>query len=346
MKDRLTIILAVKDRLEIAHRWMRFMNQEKCPYRIIIADGSLDSNSAKTFSKEMGFSNLNYKYIRFPPDVNYSAYYKKITNAFELVDTPYVLFADDDDFFCLEGFKTGLAFLDSHEDFVCARGAYLGFSVSGKSSEYGDMKLKRVIYPSISIDDDTPDQRLISYFSSWSPHWYNIHRTHDLRECWNLVVELDIHNIFLMEHVLSALVVLRGKFFSGCYPYYYRQIDGDYVTSSSEAKLSGGDFYEQMLDKRWGNDWQASLDVVKDELVRQGINEGVAAKVVYNTFKTFWRKVISDCFLPLSGKFMSMIFCFYRGVRSMPTYIRSRREIELFRRCNCTKKIHQFMIDK
>lgn len=303
MDSMLTIILAIKDRLHFAHRWMRFMNQEQCPYRIIIADGSLDSDSGRLFTKATEYPNLAYEYIRFPADENYAAYYKKISDVLGLVDTPYVLMADDDDFYCMEGIRTTIKYMDEHPDFVCARGSYIGFSVrpSGQDADagaytvYGKMSLRGAIYPSVIIDEDSSAGRLAGYFSRWTPHWYNIHRTDILRACWNEVAALNIRNIFLMEHTLSAMIAVRGKIFAGQYPYYFRQVEGGYITASQEAKTKDGDWFDQMLSESWSDDYNAFVKIVSADIKkRDGITEEAAARIVHTTYRNFFGRIVGS----------------------------------------------------
>ena len=41
-KNELTIILTLKDRVSFTYRWMEYMNDLSCPYKILIADGGID----------------------------------------------------------------------------------------------------------------------------------------------------------------------------------------------------------------------------------------------------------------------------------------------------------------
>ena len=39
---KLTIALTLKGREEFTYRWMEYMNEMRCPYKILIADGWLE----------------------------------------------------------------------------------------------------------------------------------------------------------------------------------------------------------------------------------------------------------------------------------------------------------------
>jgi hypothetical protein len=40
----LTIILAIKDNSSFTRRWLHFMDIQRCPYKIFIADGGSDES--------------------------------------------------------------------------------------------------------------------------------------------------------------------------------------------------------------------------------------------------------------------------------------------------------------
>jgi glycosyltransferase domain-containing protein len=364
MDGSLTIILAIKDRLPLAHRWMRFMNQEQCPYLIVIADGSLDSDSGRFFARASDFPNLAYEYIRFPADENYSDYYKKISDALGLVDTPYVLMADDDDFYCMEGIKTTMKFLDEHPDFVCARGSYLGFSVRTPSHEedvdahtvYGEMSFRGAIYPSAIIDEDSSAGRLAGSFSRWTPHWYNIHRADILRACWNEVAALNIRNIFLFEHTVSAMIAVRGKIFAGQYPYYFRQVEGAYITTSQEAKTKGGDWFDQMLSESWSADYSAFVKTVSaDVKKRDGITEEAAVKIVHTVYKNLFGPIVASVFaLPVrQGAAKTKMRYIYKHVKGallvFAELFRANRrgnDMKELEASECTVRVRNFLANK
>lgn len=362
MDGSLTIILAIKDRLPLAHRWMRFMNQEQCPYRIVIADGSLDSDSGRFFAKASDFPNLAYEYIRFPADENYSAFYKKISDALGLVDTPYVLMADDDDFYCMEGIKTAIKFLDEHPDFVCARGSYLGFSVrasdqeedAGAQTVYGEMSFRGTIYPSVIINADSSAGRFADYFSRWTPHWYNIHRTDILRTCYSKVAALNLRNIFLMEHTLGAMMAVRGKIFAGQYPYYFRQVEGAYVTGSQEAKTKNGDWFDQMLSEFWSADYNAFVKTISTDIKkRDGITEEAAIRIVHTTYRNFFGPIVGSVLLVRRSAIEAKMRHIYKHVRSALSVcakiFRANRlgsNIKELKASECTVRVKNFLANK
>ena len=122
MSDQLTIVLTLKDRSAFAHRWMRYMNDRACPYSIVIADGGED-HALESHLRDGGhYPRLRYEYLRYPVDVDYSRYYSKLADVVDCVTTPYVLLADNDDFFLLDEIPAFVQFLDQHPDYVSCGG--------------------------------------------------------------------------------------------------------------------------------------------------------------------------------------------------------------------------------
>ena len=116
--NRLTIILPLKDKPEFTRRWMRFMDDQSCPYQILIADGGADHGIEAELRESGNYPNLNYEYIRYPFDSEFKYLLKKLCNVCSKVDTDYILFADNDDFYDINYFNKYISFLDQRKDYV------------------------------------------------------------------------------------------------------------------------------------------------------------------------------------------------------------------------------------
>src|SRR5688572_707400 len=108
--DQLTIVLTLKDRSAFTYRWMRHMNDIKCPYPILIADGGADELIESHLRQHHNYPDLHYTYIRYPFDRDYDAYYQKFADVVARVSTPYILLADNDDFYLLDAIPTFIRF--------------------------------------------------------------------------------------------------------------------------------------------------------------------------------------------------------------------------------------------
>ena len=306
LDPRLTIVLTLKDRVPFTLRWMRFVNEERFPFRIIIADGGTDNAAGEILGNKSNFPNVTYDYIRYPIDESVTVYYKKVSDSLSRVEAPYLLLADNDDFFCVEGIIKSLEFLEENPEFVASRGNYLGFSVKTKHVDdngdklelYGEIDLRGLIYPSVIHGEENAADRLINYFTAWSPNWYNVYRTDIFRSCWNQICDLEMKEIHLMEHTLSALLVTKGKIFAGYYPYYYRQYGGQGVTASIEAMKTQGDYFDKMLIESWSKDYASFLKIIAGSIVeRDNITDEDANKIVKNAYRKFMGPTVAIPFV-------------------------------------------------
>src|SRR5262245_43538562 len=118
----LTIVLTLKDRIPFTYRWMQYMHDMRCPYKILIADGGEDSAIEQHLRKHENYPYLDYDYIRYPYDATIEDYFKKLESVISRVESEYLLLADNDDFYLLECIPDILAFLDAQKDYVGAKG--------------------------------------------------------------------------------------------------------------------------------------------------------------------------------------------------------------------------------
>ena len=95
---KLTIILTLKGREEFTFRWMRYMNEMHCPYKILLADGGANLELEAHLRHPNNYPNLDYEYIRYPFDASLDDYLNKFENVISRVKTEYILLADNDDF--------------------------------------------------------------------------------------------------------------------------------------------------------------------------------------------------------------------------------------------------------
>ena len=120
--DQLTIVLTLKDRTPFTYRWMQYLNDLACPYPIVIADGGADAALESHLQQADHYPNLRFTYLRYPFDDTVARYYQKFSDVISRVSTPYVLLADNDDFFQLEAAPAFLRFLDDHPAYVSCGG--------------------------------------------------------------------------------------------------------------------------------------------------------------------------------------------------------------------------------
>ena len=77
MKDKLTILVPLKDRSEYTKRFMSKTNDKKCTFKILLADGGGDVDIENHLKEYTNYPNLNYEYFRYPFDSTFEHFYKK-----------------------------------------------------------------------------------------------------------------------------------------------------------------------------------------------------------------------------------------------------------------------------
>src|SRR3990167_5322939 len=117
MDKLLTVILLIKDRPTFTRRWMHFTHSTQFPFQILIADGGQDTALEKNLKNTSNYPNLNYEYLRYTYDKNKQRYLLKIMDVLNKVKTPYVILADDDDFWGVEGLRKSILFLEENNDY-------------------------------------------------------------------------------------------------------------------------------------------------------------------------------------------------------------------------------------
>ena len=239
--NKLTIILCIKDKPEFTDRWMRFMNDQQCPYKILIADGGKNKKIEKQLSSSLGYKNLNFKYIRFPFDKKIEYYYLKILETLKAVKTKYVIFADNDDFYLLDKIPSLIIFLEKNKDYSGCRGkeAYFHLSRNGKTfinCANGD-NYKIVDGVSSSIENHSFIERAELFFNKvnqqdfWQ-NWYCIQRTEGAIKILNVVRKYNFQDAILSEILFHLMLLKLGKVKVTNQLFYLRQIGSSLISSS------------------------------------------------------------------------------------------------------------------
>ena len=186
MNDRLTLILTIKDRPAFTQRWMRYMNDRRCPYPVLIADGGTDTALEAHLRHTDNYPALRYTYVRYPIDTDYATYHAKLADITARVSTPYVQLADDDDFVLFEANDGFCRFLDAHPGTVsCGGSRYVLRLLSGTGTVMGMPQAARyearLDARARGVTGATAAERLTAFFTSvtrqylWDA-WYWVHR--------------------------------------------------------------------------------------------------------------------------------------------------------------------------
>jgi glycosyltransferase domain-containing protein len=243
----LTVVLTLKDRSVFTYRWMQWMEEQKFPYKILIADGGSDREIERHLRNRKNYPHIDYEYIRYPYDSDLHTYMKKLADVADRVSTEFVLSADNDDLILSEPLQDNLVQLrelkgvhtlgplhywfkirksaDSLEKLVCADSAPVQFT-----------RDKPVI--DLLLEDANPLTRLFRVVENvYSPLiYYGIHRAEDYRRINHGALGLGFQRRVFREWYTLYVYAISGKMILGrpVRPFMLRQHD----TSQSATEIN------------------------------------------------------------------------------------------------------------
>lgn len=241
----LTIVLTLKDRSTFTYRWMRWMEDNQCPYKILIADGGSDTIVEEHLKNYANYPSLDYEYIRYQYDHDIHTFLHKHADAVAKVKTPYlIVMADNDDFFCLDGIKKSLIFLEENKNyFGCGGEVFYGILRENEHSHNPDDHLSGANFEiflektGFIYDQDFPPTEKITHFFSQTSEpttWYYVYRTNPVKKILQQIVDYNFSNFDVHERFIYLSFWLTGKIKRLPIPYLVRQSN----TSSNNNLLT------------------------------------------------------------------------------------------------------------
>lgn len=263
LSDQLTIILTLKDRSAFTYRWMEWMNESRCPYKILIADGGADKEIEEHLKDSSNYPYLNYEYIRYPYDENLEIFWEKWHNVIQKVSTPYTMLADNDDFFNLDILPKFINFMRTNTDYgVVSSNNVLSFNVLTKhhSCEIDDLvKSKRLqfftYHQNSSIKSDTQIDRLKEIISRYSSSfWYGVIRTEVIKDISTIIKNSNCKITNTPDYVFIFSLALYGKMHLENSCHLARQQN---TSQGAAIQYPGyGDTAHLMCTETWRDDFQ------------------------------------------------------------------------------------------
>src|SRR5687768_4091458 len=260
--EQLTIFLALKDRVPFTRRWLEYA-RVNLPFRVLIADGGSDDSVSRLLA-ESPLNELDVEYVRYPFDATYADYYTKLADALSRVTTPFVVMADNDDFFIRDGVTSAQQFLAAHPDHVACGGQCALFWVADPAAPradttYGDAAVWKCSSVMSSDAADVAERRLRERCQGANDVFYAVHRTSLLRSHFAAVKQCNPSDLFLMEELVMFLTAIAGK---------TRQLDTLYIARQQDSPGSSagahesrfGDWFDRMLLPTWSGDFSRFVD--------------------------------------------------------------------------------------
>ena len=286
--DQLTILLPVKDRVPFTDRWLAYADRALRPFHLVIADGGSNDTVAGLAASRKS-QGLRVEYVRYPFDSSYARFYTKLADALARVTTPFVVMADNDDFFIPQALTRAVEFLLAHPDHVACGGQCAVFWIAGvptgADTTYGSAVEWKVSSQFSTDVADTAEQRLRERCLGANDVFYAVHRTALLRRHFAALRDCNPRDLFLMEQLVMFLTAIAGK---------TRQLDMLYIARQQDSPDSSGgahqtrygDWFDRMLAPTWSEDFTRFVECASDALAKaDGIPADAARRSVVASYK-------------------------------------------------------------
>ncbi|HYE85341.1 MAG TPA: TIGR00180 family glycosyltransferase [Vicinamibacterales bacterium] len=243
-RDQLTVVLTLKDRVPFTLRWMHYMDDARCPFPIVIADGGTDGAAAERLRRPEHYPHLRFEYLRYPVDRDYAAYCRKLADAVERVPTPYVLLADNDDFFLLEPVGSFLELLDTQPEVVSCGGQAVHLQLLSTDGHRAATPVAAAYSAVVdtrdkSITDPRPVERMCEFMTTtsrglWSS-WYHVHRTTALQAALRMVRAHTFSDPLTFEIHVHLTLLATGQYRQLAVPFWVRQRGTSQLSADLDA---------------------------------------------------------------------------------------------------------------
>ncbi len=289
--DDLTVLLTLKDRVPFTFRWLSYADHVAFPFKVLIADGGSDDAIERALADPDRYPRVNVEYRRYPWDATYAHYYAKLADALARVTTPFVVLADNDDFFMINALNSAAQFLSDNPDYVACGGQCAVFWVAAPRPDghdaavYGETVDWKCSSQMHSERAGTARGRTRDRSMEASDFFYAVHRTHLLRRTFDTVRIFNPRDLFLMEHLVEFLTAIAGKTRQMEMLYIARQQNAPSSSGGMHQERFGG-WFDRMLVPTWSEDFARFVDLSSEALAQaDGISLDEARREVVASYK-------------------------------------------------------------
>lgn len=262
----LTILIPTMNRSDFIIRQLEYYAQSGYKHWISIGDSS-DARHLKTTKEALKKFSGQLKIIYYEyPGFNDSQCLKKLI---ETTQTPYAVYAADDDFLVPEGLEKSVAFLERNPDYSCAHGSACMLSL-GNSGPYGKI-CALWDYDLPVLNQDRACERLLEHMGHYTVALFCVHRSGIWRKMFQNTVVLD--RSFAGEILPGCLSAIYGKSV---------KIDGLYlIRHVHDRNYSLPDVFDWITSPGWSSSYRDYSNCLIEELSNHdGISPDVAGKAV------------------------------------------------------------------
>ena len=273
----LTIFIPLKDRVQYTLRFLKSMEDARCPYKIILADGGQDKDIQDLLESKKYFKNLNYDYIRYPYDANFDLFYEKMHSGLSTIDTPFTMVMDNDDFVSMEGVANCLKILQEGN----------WSSSRGRIDDRGGRNIY-ALYPD-HVLGETCEERILDQTVRFHSNWHNVTHTKFIKACWSMINIVKPNNFRITEQLTAYLNIAWGNGYRGDFPWIIRD-DGERIVTESGSLQDHFPAQDVWLNADyWPQEFNKMVEVIAACIsYHDGINFEEARDLFYDNY---WRKL-------------------------------------------------------
>jgi len=291
-KRDLTVVLTLKDRSNFTYRWMRWMDYQRFPYKILIADGGSDGEIESHLLHRENYPSLDYEYIRYPFDSTLEMYIRKLANVSDLIKTEFVLSADNDDLILLKPLEENLCLMREEKAVHTLGPPHCWFKVRKAVKSLNELvcigndrvKFTRDRPMAVPVlEDADPLKRLLHVVERvYSPViYYGIHRSDDYKRINHGAERIGFQRrVFREWHTLYSYAIAGTMMLGRTEPFMLRQED----TSQSASEIQP---IENLANIYLLPDWSQQLYGMMDDLYLRCVEMG--SRLERSTFDECFR---------------------------------------------------------
>lgn len=264
--NNLTVLLTLRERANYTKTW--FLNNYFTDVDYLIADGSESDENELFFRKN---KKDNIKYVRFPADQCLEDYHKKVWDASLMVNTPYVMTCDNDDFLNIHGIKKCVNFLEVEHEYGFCGGKILG--VIGTNNELKNGMSSYQIKYGTTVDNSSLDglsaqSAINQMFRPYKYIWYSVYRIEIFQNTWEYVYKAKLDSGHLVEMLQTQLSFCYGKYKDLSVNTYIR-LENPPSNDASEESALGEEIWSHSriyFDENYRNQVMKMANMVAEKL--------------------------------------------------------------------------------
>jgi glycosyltransferase domain-containing protein len=261
-KKYLTIILQLRDNHDFTFRWLDYACATNCNFNIYIADGSSDDKVKKYLIENNLKTKLHIEYVKLGYDSSWKKYCEKIFFALNKIKTPYVLLADNDDFYNFDSVQKCIDRLNENDKLISCAGNTVTFNIM--NGHLNGSKTQFNIHEKTPLMNDNCLENIKSYLADHNGIYYSVHRKVNFKKAWEINNNLNFSNARMTEFFLEMYILASGKVDILPISYYYRQYGNNIGNSSNFSN----DFLNEMLNFNWHKDINNIIRLISEKLVK------------------------------------------------------------------------------